>query len=79
MTDQSTNTEILDQDITDEVLINLVDVEVDVNGGYPDFCDSFVTYAYCKLWDRELTEGELDELNECHSDFVYEKALNSFI
>lgn len=78
MTNQIANIEILDQDITNEVLSNLVDVEVDVNGGYPDFCDSFITYAYCKLWDRELTEGELDELNDRHFDFVYEAALSSF-
>lgn len=42
----------------------------------PDYSDVFATVAY---WDdgRELTEEELDELNDKHSDFVYEKFIKT--
>jgi len=52
---------------------------VQVNGidprDYPDFCDAYIDYA---VYDngQELTEEELDELNERHPDFVYEKVID---
>ena len=46
------------------------DVEVDGidMSDYPDFCDSFISYA--EYDGREMTDEELDTLNE-DSDFVY--------
>jgi hypothetical protein len=41
---------------------------------YPDFCDAFISYA--EFDDgTELTDDELDELNE-DRDFVYERLMN---
>jgi hypothetical protein len=40
---------------------------------YPDFCDAFIAYA--DYDGREMTEMELDELNE-DSDFVHEAVFN---
>lgn len=42
---------------------------IDMND-YPDFCDAFIESA--KLNGREMSEEELDELND-DKDFVYEK------
>ncbi len=53
----------------------LCDVEVECAGDYPDFCDAFIAYA--SYPDRDLTEEELDELNE-NSDFIYEKCLEEW-
>lgn len=41
---------------------------------YPDFCDAFVSSA---SWDdgKDLTEDELDVLNDEHRDFVYERLI----
>jgi len=46
------------------------DVEVDGidTADYPDFCDAFISYA--EYDGREMTDEELDVLNE-DSDFVY--------
>jgi len=38
---------------------------------YPDFCDAFIAAATWKS-GKELTEEELDDLNDNHRDFVYE-------
>lgn len=53
----------------------IFDVEVkDVNtNDYPDYSDAYICYAIYKEDDgtfRDLTESELDELND-DSDFVY--------
>ena len=42
---------------------------------YPDFCDSYIESAV--YHGREMTEKELDELNENQRDFVYEKVIES--
>ena len=39
---------------------------------YPDFCDAFISSA--EYDGRDMTEDELDELNE-DREFVYEKLL----
>lgn len=46
------------------------DVEVDGidTSDYPDFCDAFISYA--EYDGREMTDEELDTLNE-DGDFVY--------
>ena len=52
----------------------LCDVEVDdINlMDYPDFVDAYICYA--RYPDRDLTDAELDELNE-DSDYIHEKVL----
>lgn len=49
----------------------ITDIEFDGidHTDYPDYCDAYITYA--TLYDRELTDEEIDELNE-DSSFVYE-------
>lgn len=44
-------------------------------GDSPDFVDAFISYAEYK--GRSLTNQELDDLNDNHSDFVYECVLNT--
>jgi len=39
---------------------------------YPDFCDAYICSA--DYDDRELTQEELDEINE-NRDFVYEQLI----
>lgn len=49
--------------------LDAVEVEgIDMND-YPDFCDSFISYA--EIDGVELTDDELDELNE-DTSLVYE-------
>lgn len=48
--------------------LDLVDVEVD--GGTS--CDAFVTSAFHKVWDRELTEEECDEVTAKFRVEIYE-------
>lgn len=36
----------------------------------PDFVDAFISSAYCLKLNRELTDNELDIINE-DTDFVY--------
>ena len=42
---------------------------------YPDFCDAYCIGAM--YGDREMSDDELDELNENHWDFVYEQMFNN--
>lgn len=42
---------------------------------YPDFCDSYITTA--SYGDRELTDDELDVLND-DVDFVYSEVMRHF-
>lgn len=50
--------------------------EVEVEGidmsDFPDFCDSYISSASYE--GRELTEEELDKLNE-NRDYVYEQTI----
>lgn len=49
-----------------------VQVEGIDTGDYPDFCDSFISYA--EIDGRELTDEEYDYVNENHeliSDYVW--------
>ena len=59
-------------------LSQLVDIEVDGidTSDFPDFCDAFISSAAVETRDgqyRELTEEELDWLNDECPDFVYEE------
>ena len=51
----------------------LDDVEIDgINmGDYPDFCDAFLVCASYK--GRELTEDELEYVQESNPDWFYDK------
>ena len=40
---------------------------------HPDYCDAYISEATYK--GREMTEKELEELNESHGEFVYEKLM----
>ena len=55
----------------------IVDLEVDgVNTwDYPDFVDAFVSYAVWQDTGKELTDQELDELNDKHPEIAQELAL----
>ena len=59
-------------------LSQLVDIEVDGidTSDFPDFCDAFISSAAVETRDgqyRELTDDELDWLNDECPDFVYEE------
>ena len=41
---------------------------------YPDFCDSYISGG--EYDGRELTEEEIEYLNEHHSTFVYNELIN---
>ena len=41
---------------------------------HPDYCDAYISEATYK--GREMTNKELDELNESHRDYVYETLWN---
>ena len=54
----------------------VTDTEIEgvVLSDYPDFCDAYIANA---TYDgREITEEELEELNE-DRDFIYEAAIES--
>ena len=59
-------------------LSQLVDIEVDGidTSDFPDFCDAFIASAAVETWDgeyRELTDEEIDWINDECSDFVSEQ------
>ncbi len=58
---------------------DLVDVQVDGidRRDHPDYVDAFISYAVNKKTGKELTDAELDDLNENHSDFVHEQVMES--
>lgn len=57
--------------------LNQID-NIEVDGidtrDYPDFTDSFIGYADYK--GKEMTDEQLDCLNDNYSDFVYEATMN---
>jgi|TARA_Y100001951_G_scaffold15448_1_gene10600 hypothetical protein len=44
------------------------------NSDYPDYSDAFVESATYK--GREMTEEELNEINDDYRDFVYQKLMD---
>ena len=60
--------------VTNMELHKIKDIEVyNINTkDYPDFVDAYISYATCD--NIELTDEELDELNE-NRDFVYEQVI----
>lgn len=57
----------------DYKLIDNIEVDGIDTKDYPDFCDAFIASA--DYDGKEMTEEQLDELNE-DSDFVYECVQN---
>ncbi len=60
-----------------------VDVDVEVDGvdstDYPDFCDAFFSYAAFEDNGEALTDEELDELRDLHSDVLCQMAYETLI
>ena len=56
----------------------VVDLEVDGvdSRDFPDFADAYFSYA-CYEDGTPLTDDELNELTESHSDVLWEKAYDS--
>ena len=57
-------------------LSKIEDIEFDgINhNDYPDFCDAFISSATYQ--NRDMTEEELEILDEEYRDFVYEKLMD---
>ena len=57
-------------------ITKLRDIEVDGvdTADYPDFVDAYVSYAV--IDGRELTDIELDELNDNHPEIAQELAID---
>jgi len=57
----------------------ITDIEVDGidTKDYPDFCDAFIASAVWKDSGKDLTDEELDELNDSEREFVYEQVWDS--
>lgn len=56
-------------------MIGDVEVEGVDYSDAPDFCDAFISRAWWKD-GTELSDNELDLLNEEHGEFVYEKIVD---
>ena len=41
---------------------------------YPDFVDAFISYA--EMYGVELTDEQLDELNDNHPELIYDCVIN---
>lgn len=54
--------------------IDSIEVEGIDTRDYPDFCDAFISYA--EIDGRELTDEELDYINDNCPDMVYDAVLN---
>lgn len=54
-----------------------VEVENVQMSDYPDFCDAYISKAYYQnsRGSRELTEEELDKLNE-NGEYVYQQVMD---
>ena len=57
-------------------------VDIEIEGAdpsdYPKFCDAFISSASWSDTGENLTESELEELNEDH-DHIHELAFHSFL
>ena len=59
----------------------VVDVEIDGVDptDYPDFCDAYFMNAVYEDTGEELTDAELEELNESYPDVLNEMAYEYYI
>jgi hypothetical protein len=59
----------------------VVDIEIDGVDpcDYPDFCDAYVSRAFYDDTGEPLTESELEEFTEVHSDMINEMAFEQCI
>lgn len=63
-------------------LSQVVDIEVDGidTRDFPDFCDAFIVSGSVEINDgeyRELTEEEIEWINDNCPEFVYEEVYNT--
>jgi hypothetical protein len=59
---------MLDYNLIDDLEFGGIDYS-----DYPDFCDAYISSA--TYGDRDMTDAELDELNE-DRDYVYDKLMD---
>ena len=59
---------MVDTKLIEDVVMGGIDTK-----DYPDFCDAFIESAIWIDSGKQLTESEIDELNE-DSEYVYDKA-----
>ena len=55
-------------------LTKVTDLELDGLNDYPDLADLFIEAGIYE--DRSLTEQEMDFIQDAHSDWLYEQAIN---
>lgn len=54
---------------------NSLDIDGIDTADYPDFCDAFAISGYTKD-GRELTDDELEYINDHYRDFIYERVID---
>ena len=64
--------QIIDLTKIDNIVFDGVD-----HSDYPDFCDAYIESA--DYDGREMTDKEVDSLNDQHPGFVYESLLNQIL
>ena len=59
----------------------IIDIEVDGvdTRDYPDFVDAYVAYAVWEDTGKELTDNELDALNDKHPEIAQELAFETLL
>ena len=57
-------------ELIDKIDLNSIEVDGIDNRDAPDYCDAYISQAYFENGTK-LTEEQLDDLNDNHSDFVY--------
>lgn len=55
-----------------------IHTELEIGGGYPDFCDSFVTAGSYDSDGEDFTDEEIDYINDNHSDYVYDQVIDYY-
>lgn len=58
----------------DVTKIDNIEIEGVDHTDHPDYCDAFISSA--DLDGVEMTDKQLDDLNDNYSDFVYDSVLN---
>lgn len=63
----------MQRDLDLSLIDNIEFSDVEMND-YPDFSNAFISFA--NYAGREMTEEELDNLNENYRDYVYDKLMD---